>query len=482
MASGNDPANIPYIIAENGFYYVAYKEKVKVPEIVVSSKGVANGLSEEYNDGWDFGPDSYDPTSTANPPYTQTSGIQEAMNYAKNNNNAIELTSGAFNIYNTILIDSPGIIIHGQGETGKNQPGTQIVVQSSGIDAIDIDVSSGDVSNIQIYGFRIVFTTSTTGHGINVINGNSNGASLNVSIFHNISVHNVDASHYAYNLPYFLFCEFNFLNAYNCGGFINIGSSSNTVADTSGNSVFIECKDGIPNSPTVPILNINGGVSAGTQLLQFLRLEISGQLNGQPAISVSNADRLNFLTAILEDDDTSGTYIGIETNNVQNTEFSNLGFNSAGEGAQINISNSSFITFRNVTPIDSTSPITTLSTTSSNYIFYHGNVGAITFSGTGIFIKDSNFYSSTDGTTAGTVSQYMPEVSSVYKKSIFVFNGYENDTTTNQTIDFPIAFSTIAGITANTTGLTISATTSGITITSPDSTSTYNGVVIVEGY
>ena len=45
MASGNDPANIAYIIVENGFYYVAYKEKAKVPEVVVSSKGVANGLS-----------------------------------------------------------------------------------------------------------------------------------------------------------------------------------------------------------------------------------------------------------------------------------------------------------------------------------------------------------------------------------------------------------------------------------------------------
>ena len=74
---------IPYIIAENGYYYVAYKEKVKVPEIVVSSKGIANGLSEEYNDGWDFGPDSYDPNSTAKIPYTQTSGTQEAVNYIK---------------------------------------------------------------------------------------------------------------------------------------------------------------------------------------------------------------------------------------------------------------------------------------------------------------------------------------------------------------------------------------------------------------
>ena len=82
MANGNDPANIPYIIAENGFYYVAYKEKVKVPEIVVSDKGVANGLSEEYNDGWDFGPDSYDPNSTASIPYTDTSGTAEAVSYA----------------------------------------------------------------------------------------------------------------------------------------------------------------------------------------------------------------------------------------------------------------------------------------------------------------------------------------------------------------------------------------------------------------
>ena len=77
--------NIPYIIAENGYYYVAYKEKNKLPYITVSSKGVANGLSEEYNDGWDFGPDSYDPNSTASIPYTQTSGFGEALQYAISN-------------------------------------------------------------------------------------------------------------------------------------------------------------------------------------------------------------------------------------------------------------------------------------------------------------------------------------------------------------------------------------------------------------
>ena len=74
--------DIAYIIVENGFYFVAYKEPMKLPYVTVSSKGVANGLSEEFNDGWDFGPDSYNPSSTEKIPYTSTVGIQEAVNYA----------------------------------------------------------------------------------------------------------------------------------------------------------------------------------------------------------------------------------------------------------------------------------------------------------------------------------------------------------------------------------------------------------------
>jgi len=87
-----------------------------------------------------------------------------------------------------------------------------------------------------------------------------------------------------------------------------------------------------------------------------------------------------------------------------------------------------------------------------------------------------------NGPTAGTV--YVEEVNyrSNYKKAIFNFNGYENDTTTNQTINYPLPFSTTTAITANNTGLTISASTSGITITAPNSTTTYSGIVIVEGY
>ena len=55
------------------------------PYITVSSKGRSNGLSTKINDGADFGPDTTlgatSPSQTGTP-YTQTSGIQEALDYA----------------------------------------------------------------------------------------------------------------------------------------------------------------------------------------------------------------------------------------------------------------------------------------------------------------------------------------------------------------------------------------------------------------
>ena len=68
------------------------------------------------------------------------------------------------------------------------------------------------------------------------------------------------------------------------------------------------------------------------------------------------------------------------------------------------------------------------------------------------------------------------------KKYIITCTGYENDTTTNQSVDFPQAFDSYAVVTGNSTGLTVSVTTSGITITSPDSTTTYTGIIVIEGY
>jgi len=86
------------------------------------------------------------------------------------------------------------------------------------------------------------------------------------------------------------------------------------------------------------------------------------------------------------------------------------------------------------------------------------------------------------GTTAGSIVYSMPEQGSSYKKFIAYANGYENDTTTAQTITFPTAFTEPPVITTNTTGLTLSASTTTLTINAPDSTTTFTGFIIIDGY
>lgn len=84
------------------------------------------------------------------------------------------------------------------------------------------------------------------------------------------------------------------------------------------------------------------------------------------------------------------------------------------------------------------------------------------------------------GTTAGHVYWAQPE-QGTRKVFIGVADGYENDTTTNQTIAFPTAYTYTPAVATNTTGLTVKASTTTLTITAPDSTATYSGVIEVVG-
>jgi len=84
-------------------------------------------------------------------------------------------------------------------------------------------------------------------------------------------------------------------------------------------------------------------------------------------------------------------------------------------------------------------------------------------------------------TTSGLVYMWFTEYEESYKKLIINLASYENDTSTNQTLNFPLPFRYNAIIVANNTGLTITASLTGITITSPNNTSQYTGIVIVEG-
>ncbi|MEM3862392.1 MAG: hypothetical protein QW203_07940, partial [Thermoplasmatales archaeon] len=91
------------------------------PYITVSAKGISNGLSNIPNDGADFGPDTLLGASSPNqygPPYTQTSGIQEAINYVTSLPDTMEivLLSGTYNI-------TAPFVEYGTAPSGSTLPG-----------------------------------------------------------------------------------------------------------------------------------------------------------------------------------------------------------------------------------------------------------------------------------------------------------------------------------------------------------------------
>jgi len=85
------------------------------------------------------------------------------------------------------------------------------------------------------------------------------------------------------------------------------------------------------------------------------------------------------------------------------------------------------------------------------------------------------------GSTAGSITYSMPTAEGAYKKFVAYASGYENDTTTAQTISFPVAFTNTPYIVTAPSGLISSTTTTSITLAS-GTTTTYTGWVIIEGY
>ena len=93
------------------------------PFITVSSKGRSNGLSTKINDGADFGPDTtlnaMSPSQTG-PSYTQTSGIQEALDYIAIYGYHLLIKTGYYKISAPILPQpSEYQILFIEGEVGN---------------------------------------------------------------------------------------------------------------------------------------------------------------------------------------------------------------------------------------------------------------------------------------------------------------------------------------------------------------------------
>ena len=85
------------------------------------------------------------------------------------------------------------------------------------------------------------------------------------------------------------------------------------------------------------------------------------------------------------------------------------------------------------------------------------------------------------GTTAGTVTYRQIDLGGV-KVMVLYFNGYENDTTTNQSITFPIAYNNAPTVAVgNSTLPAFTTSTTALTITAPDATTVYTGFVLIIG-
>jgi len=137
----------------------------------------------------------------------------------------------------------------------------------------------------------------------------------------------------------------------------------------------------------------------------------------------------------------------------------------------------------NVNPITGT----TLTETSGQLALNLGNANTWTAIQTIPVVKNTAPQTTLSGTTAGSAVSSQPEQGSAYKKFIVYFSGYENNTSTSQTITYPTAFTNVPVITTNTASsgtseLTFTSTTSVLTITAPNNTQTFTGWLIIEGY
>jgi len=478
MVNPNDPAAIPYVITEDDgvLWYVAYKEKNPGVPITVSAKGVANGLSTEYNDGYDFGPDTYNPGVSSGIPVTQTAGIQEAMNYAFSQYTLftlgdhpftysampeIRFTEGQFNVnadiylpLNDSLLLIPAFSLVGDGY-GIQYVSTYIYLNGHNMYFGENGYSLFSTFKIQGINFQSRTTVDTSNQSNSLIFYGSSyqtpqfilrdvtfwGINLDMSNITDAAQINMDNIFLIYGAQLFL------------GQFYQLSATNLT------------CKNGlyINGVNQIGVVNMAEGViiQSGNPSLSFNVWEIDN--NGNAAYGIQNATASGT---------TSTLNIDIGTLIINNTE--NFFTTVSGSGTlniKMHVKHLIFLTAVNNFTVSSginlqeftVDEITNLTTATGN-------------------AANLPILSTTPGTTAGDVLMGFTEYGTSYKKMIITFEVYENDTTTAQTIDFPLAFSTSALVSGNNTGLTISATTSGITITAPDSTTLYNGIVIVEGY
>jgi hypothetical protein len=466
--------------------YILQKNVRGKSYVTVSAKGISNGLSDIPNDGADFGPDT---------PGTQTMGIQEALDYAANYDNASVLLNGNFYISVPIILRSTyaNVAMYGINGNGYSNNGTQIFL----------------ASNFDTTTYQYMLLLQQTGNlifsNIRLTPWLPNGTKINYTI--NFAVNNHDNnmifSHATWDaaaIAQLYVSQSGNNGRYTFEDIIFNGGGQYTIYSTYPTSPwnFYHCLLGSPlyivipdnagggftgnfiNTQAVYIHSLNNNINLQNATLRFIGdgplLYGTAQIGDNVTINVTNGRVSQYQPY---------NWINVQgTNFNMNIEDSYLNMNAGTSGSTyyfITASSGAFGMVRiNNTYYSYYPPGVTMLPTNSSLVpvlIKNSVPSRMNWVADGLYP-----YSIISGTTAGTITPIYTEYSSTYIKIIYTFSGYENNTTTNQTVNHPLPFSSYAVITGNNTGLTITASTTGITITSPNNTTTYSGIVIVEGY
>jgi len=482
-----------------------------LPFITVSAKGVANGLSTEYNDGADFGPDTMLGATSKDqygPPYTQTSGIQEALDYSQFNGNSGVLLNGGFYISVPIVLRSTYVNavmqgINGNGSSSGN--GTQIYLAS------DFDTTTYNYMILLQLPGNLIYDN------IRLTPSLPNGTKINYTInFAVNSTSNMQFSNATWDAAAIaqLYVSQNGNNGrYTFEDILFNGGGQYTIYSTYPISAwnFYSCSLNSPIYTVIPN-NANGSFQAN-----FIACDGPYIHSLNTDINLQNA-LLKFVEdgPILYGTAQIGDNVTINVVNGRISQYTDANwFNIQGTNFNMNIEDSymnmsggtSGSTYYLVTAASTASGMVRINRTYESLIAVSG-VSMQVLEGLGgspppvpVIITNTNpnatgwitdTYYTVAGTTAGTVSFYIAEYTPNYKKIIAIFDGYENDTTTAQNIIYPWApffrglqnNSQYPALVLNSTGLTIGngPSPASIFINAPDSTTTYSGIVIVEGY
>lgn len=200
-----------YIVQTDGYYFVeSHDVDPSKGYISVSAKGIVNGLSNQPNDGCDFGPDTYNPNYTGSGiPYTQTSGLQEYADYVKqfwqkmqgSSEPVIYLQNQRYSIYTDLVLPAvTGAPISTWEIRGTGRYSSEITLESgcvNGIDAHNLQPYGGSGANLVFSGLTIRANATGIDYHINAElpagSGDNEFYSYNIQIAGN-STHGVGIS------------------------------------------------------------------------------------------------------------------------------------------------------------------------------------------------------------------------------------------------------------------------------------------------